>query len=411
MINRLEVWSGSSPVATLTEQGSALQLTYHAEALRPLSLSLPLAPSPLQGSQLAHFLLSLLPPLPTRAKAAAALGLEADDLLGLLQHMGQDCPGDLCFLPPNATPTTGTLHPLDLAELTACVGTLEDRPLLAGRAGVSQTLAGRRPKLALCKTAEGLALPLAGATSTHVLKPDLGPWQGAALTEVFCQTLAQRVGLPASTAELIVLADGRRCSLVARYDRVGQKRLPVESFAQALGLGDCPQEADGGPSLANCFGLLESLCTDVRAEQQGLMDLVLFNALIGNSSADSSLFALIKDGNEPRLAPLHGALCAAVFPHLPNRLALRIGRARELLALKPTDALLLAAATQLEPTDLATRALGLAEKLRTESRRLADDYREPWQRPIIATLLSALDQQCGTVAQMLRGFLTQKNVA
>lgn len=411
MTDQLDVWSGSSLVASLTRCGSALQLTYHDKAPRPLSLSLPLSRAPIQGRQLTRFLFSLLPPLPIRTKAATALGLEADDLLGLLHRMGQDCPGDLCFLPPAETLTTGILHPLDLAELTDCVSTLEDRPLLAGRAEVSQTLAGRRPKLALCKSADGLALPLAGAASTHVLKPDLGPWQGAALTEVFCQTLAQRVGLPASAAELIVLEDGRHCSLVARYDRMGQKRLPVESFAQALGLGDCPQETDGGPSLAQCFGLLESLCTDVRAEQQGLMDLVLFNALIGNSSADSSLFALIKDGDEPRLAPLHGALCAAVFPHLPNRLALRIGRARELLALKPTDALLLAAATQLEPTDLATRALGLAEKLRSESRRLAEDYREPWQRPIIATLLSAFDQQCGTVAQMLRGFLTHKNVA
>lgn len=234
--------------------------------------------------------------------------------------------------------------------------------------------------------------------ASHILRPDLGQWQGAAFTEVFCQTLAARAGLPAIPTALL---EGSEipASVAPRYDIVNGVKLDAETFADRLG---------ETATLEQCFRLLEDICDDVRAEQQVLMDMVLFNALIGNSQADAGLFALIHENSGTRIAPLHAALCAAVFPHLPQRLALPIGAAHELGQLRAADWEKLAGATQLEPAALATRAIDLAQKIRGESRGLAMSLERPGYGHLISIILSAIEQNSMTVVQSLKGFLARK---
>jgi serine/threonine-protein kinase HipA len=407
--NELVIWRAGRYVGNLRRHQGALQLSYASAALVPVSRSLPLG-CVHEGASVSHFFDSLLPPGVARTLCAQALNCPADDTLGLLGHMGADAPGGLTILPIGAAPSPGRLASIDPPELAELLGQLTALPLLAGTAGISQTLSGSRPKLGIIATAEGYALPLDGARSTHVIKPDLPPWQGAALTEVFCQQLARLAGLPASPAQLVRLGE-LTCSIIERYDSVGGQAVSAETFAQALGKGDQPREVQGGPSLIDCFRLIEDFATDVRAEQQVLMDFVLFNALIGNSNADSSLFVLIGADDGPRLAPLHGALCAPVFPYLQQRLALKVGQASELGELRARDALLMLRATQLEPADLVSRAADLAEALRTHSRELAKTYKDSAEaRPVLATILSTLEQNSTTVMQALRG-LRNRDVA
>lgn len=240
--------------------------------------------------------------------------------------------------------------------------------------------------------------PQQGQPGTHVLRPDLGLWRGAAFTEVFCQSLARRAGLPAIETSLWQ-GHALKASLAPRYDVQQGTRLKSETFARRLG----PQAG-----LAACFALLEETAEDVRAEQQVLMDMVLFNALIGNSLADASLFALIHETGGTRIAPLHGALCAGAFPHLPQHLALPIGEAREPGQLRAHDWELLASTTQLEPAALATRALDLAQKTRGESRGLAMSFEAAETRHLVGIILAAIEQNTMTVVQSLKGFLGQK---
>lgn len=246
--------------------------------------------------------------------------------------------------------------------------------------------------------ANGVIPAPANSIASHILRPDLGLWQGAAFTEVFCQSLARRVGLPAVPTEL--LQGGEiPASIAPRYDIYNGTKLDAETFADRLG---------ANATLAQCFRLLEEVCDDVRAEQQVLMDMVLFNALIGNSQADAGLFALIFESGGTRIAPLHAALCAAVFPHLPQRLALPIGTAHEPGQLRAGDWEKLASTTQLEPAALATRGIDLAKKVRGESRSLAMSLEPLGGSHLIGIILSAIEQNSMTVVQSLKGFLGQK---
>lgn len=273
---------------------------------------------------------------------------------------------------------------MPLSELENWVSTL---PATAERALLGVVIKNGIP----CK-------PLDGEQSTHILRPDSGVFQGAAFTEVFCQHLASRCTLPALATELVKIGT-LQASLAPRYDVHNGRKLKSETFAARLG---------ANATLAQCFGLLEDVSNDVRADQQVLMDMVLFNALIGNSLANAGLFALIHDSDTPRIAPLHGALCAAVFPHLPQRFALPIGEAHEPGRLRAHDWQLLATATQLEPAALATRALDLAQKVRGESRSLAMSYDTAAQGHLTGIMLSAIEQNCMSVMQSLKGFLGQK---
>lgn len=264
---------------------------------------------------------------------------------------------------------------------------LENLPVTPERPLLGVVLAGGHPQK-----------PAGDQLSTHVLRPDLGHWQGAAFTEVFCQDLARRAGLAA--IETAYWQGRRACaSLAPRYDVQQGRKLNSETFAERLG------PATG---LSACFRLLEDIAIDVRAEQQVLMDMVLFNALIGNALADASLFGLVHEPEGSRLAPLHGALCAGVFPHLPQRLALPIGEAQTPGQLRAHDWELLAASTQLEPAALATRALDLARAIRGESRGLAMSHNQPDSRHLVSIILSAIEQNTMTVVQSLKGFLGQK---
>ena len=238
-----------------------------------------------------------------------------------------------------------------------------------------------------------------GCLSTHILRPDLGHWHGAAFTEVFCQTLARRAGLPATDTELLEGA-AVPCSLSRRYDIENGRKLKSSTFARRLNDDDAP--------LPFCFALIEEKSNDVRADQQVLMDMVLFNALIGNSLADARFFGMIEDEGGMRIAPLHGALCASIFPHLPQRFAMPIGHAREPLQLRTSDWERLAGHTQLEPASLATRALGLAERVRGESRGLAMSFATGANAHMVGIMLSSIEQNCMLVVQSLKVFLTRK---
>lgn len=399
----LYVWQAGRLMGELRRVGDQVAFCYTSQATQPLSRSLPLQPRLNVGEPVSRFFSSLLPPGQSRALCAKALGCLPDDVITLLAHMGADAAGGIALLPTDTPPKIGTQAAIDQHELHELLLQLTDLPMLAGVPRISQTLCGARPKLGLIRQPDGrFALPLDGAHSTHVIKPDLAPWQGAALTEVFCQQLASRVGVPASQAELVMLGD-LPCSVIARYDIENGTSIAAETFAQALGCGDRPRESMGGPSLAACFGLIETFADDVRAEQQVLMDYVLFNALIGNANADSSLFVIIHADNGTRLAPLHGALCAAAFPHLQQRLALRIGKAAELGALRSQDLRQLVAATQLDMQDVAGRAQEMAQQLRQHSRTLADDFSHyPAGPTLTRTIIATIEQNSTLLMQTLR---------
>ena len=123
------------------------------------------------------------------------------------------------------------------------------------------SLAGAQEKLPVAIKDGQIAVPINGAPSTHILKPDNPRLPGSVQNEALCMLLARRIGLnvaPVTTG----VAGKRSYLLVDRYDRMGTgndvRRLHQEDFCQALGRPPAAKyEFNGtgtrGPSIADMF--------------------------------------------------------------------------------------------------------------------------------------------------------------
>lgn len=109
----------------------------------------------------------------------------------------------------------------------------------------------------------GIGLPVDGAPSSHILKPEIPAVEESVINEGFCMALAEAMRLePARSSVRRVL--GREFLLVERYDRLvdaqgHRQRLHQEDFCQALGVvPELKYQNEGGPGLAPLYDTLST---------------------------------------------------------------------------------------------------------------------------------------------------------
>src|SRR5215467_3577012 len=212
----------------------------------PLSHSLPLRPERFRRKECRGFFAGILPEESKREMIARNLGISARNDYAMLERIGGECAGAVTFLPHGeAMPDRHYgYRNLSEEELAAILKELPRRPLLAGEEGIRLSLAGAQDKLAVRLEGGAISLPLGGAPSTHILKPNVERFEGVVFNEAFCMRLATAAGLPAAAIETRE-AGGMSYLLVERYDRhhravpdgePGIERLHQEDFCQALGI-------------------------------------------------------------------------------------------------------------------------------------------------------------------------------
>jgi serine/threonine-protein kinase HipA len=225
------------PIAEVTPSPAGPTLTYE-EAWRgwpdafPVSLSMPMDQAAWPPELVVPWLMNLLPEGEPMRAMQRALGVAQEDVLGLVSAAGGDLAGALRFgRPPGEQ---GGYRPVSSPQdLERIIGELPRKPFLAGDEGVSMSLAGAQDKLPVALLDGQIAVPLDGAPSTHILKPDSDRLLGSVPNEAFCLTLARRCGLrvPSVTTGR---AGGRAYLLIERYDRraIGdeRRRLNQEDF-------------------------------------------------------------------------------------------------------------------------------------------------------------------------------------
>jgi serine/threonine-protein kinase HipA len=79
------------------------------------------------------------------------------------------------------------------------------------------SLAGTPEKLPVAMVDRRVAIPVNGAPSTHILKPDSRKLYGSVQNEALCLVLARRLGLRAAEA-VTGIVGGRTCLLITRQD-------------------------------------------------------------------------------------------------------------------------------------------------------------------------------------------------
>lgn len=285
--------------------------TWRQEARFPISLSMPLA-SPRYGPEVAvPWLMNLLPEGEPLRAMTHALGVARDDILGLIAQTGRDLAGALTIGAPRSAERPGYRKIETALDLERIIAELPSKPFLVGEDGVSMSLAGAQEKLPVALVDGAVAIPVNGASSTHILKPDNPRLVGSVQNEALCMVLARRCGLnvaPVTTG----LAGERSYLLVDRYDRTGEgaavQRLHQEDFCQALGRPPAAKyEFNGsgvrGPSLAEMFALVRAHMTarDINA----LLDAVIFNIAIGNVDSHAKNYSVLLAPRRIALAPLY----------------------------------------------------------------------------------------------------------
>lgn len=380
MTDRLQVSLFDRPVGELSVQGAVRapedwQFAYGSPYVQRtravgLSVSLPVRDAPYEGAVARNWFCNLLPEGAVREAIASRLRIPLRDDFALLDRIGGECAGAVSITSPDAHPAIASDAGWTLADVLPppdeAMGEGEWALLGAPR---RLSLAGAQDKIAVVHANDGvIRLPAAGEITTHIFKPESTRLHGLRDLEALGLALARAIGLNAVEGSIVEVA-GRKGLLVERYDRIERDgriaRLHQEDFCQALGYpGELKYEAGGGPSLAQCANLVRQRLRLGAAAVQGLLDWVIYNAIIGNADAHAKNLALLSNPDRHRsLAPFYDLVPTIAFSaRLVDRSpALRIGDCEHLDRITSADWRAFAAATGYAPKFVLARVTEIAD--------------------------------------------------
>lgn len=312
------------------------ELYLESKNSRYLSTSLPLQKEPFTHATSSSFFSGLLPDELVRKRLAQYLRISEQNTFALLQEIGGECAGAISLYPEGQTPETKTkpsYRILTNMEASDILSSIHKRPMMIGENDIRISGAGAQDKLIITLINGKIAIPLKNAPSTHIIKPTIHGLKDTVFNEFFCMKLAQSMGLP--TPEVYIhWLNNEPYYLIERYDRKnihdGQIiRLHQEDFCQALQIPpEHKYQDEGGPSLQDCFSLLDHSIKSGR--MAGINKLILlrgviFNYLIGNGDAHGKNFSLLYDGEMISFAPFYDLMSTMIYTdEFKEKMAMKI---------------------------------------------------------------------------------------
>lgn len=299
----------------------------------PISISLPLQAEAFDTHTTHNFFAGMLPEDSTRKIIARNLGVSANNDYSILEKIGGECAGALSIRLNGASEHKPGYKELSKHELAKIINELPTKPLLAGDFEIRISLAGVQEKLAVAIHDNKIYLPLNGAPSTHILKPEIpGLEPNTVINEAYCLKLAHLIGLKVADCT-IGQVDDKKYLLVQRYDRLAKftnqfeiMRFHQEDFCQALDIDPKDKyQNEGGPSIKQCFKLLRNVATQQLESIPGLLDAIIFNFIVGNCDAHGKNFSLLYFEDKINLSPLYDILCTRIYPGISDKMAMKIG--------------------------------------------------------------------------------------
>lgn len=341
ILKSLDVYWGDRLVGQYDKFASGSeQFAYDANYLamdlaQPISRSLPLRKCAFSEPELRPFFAGLLPEESQRSRIASYLGIAETNDFAFLEVLGGECAGALSIIPHGGMrdSTQDGFEPKSESELSELISMLPLRPLLVGERGLRLSLAGAQSKLPVIVRDGQIGLPIGNAPSTHILKPELTPWfNGIALNEHCCMTLARHLKLAVPRTQFVRIGQ-YLCLLVERYDRKVDSatgrvvRIHQEDFCQALGrLPTQKYQMDGGPLVREIVRLIRSGWSTAPAlDVLSFIDLLMFNAIIGNADAHGKNYSMLYLDHARRLAPGYDLVSTVFWPALAKSPAMKIG--------------------------------------------------------------------------------------
>lgn len=411
MVDSLAVFYETRTVGhiVLHEDGTCFE--YDPEWLRTrgafqISLLMPLGPRRVPPNIFYPWAMNLLPEAGQLVAISRQLGTSPQDAIAILSEIGRDTAGALSVGQPGKTkPRQGKLI-RSAKELERILDELPNKPFLVGDEGVSMSLAGVQSKIGVALDDKGrIAIPIEGAPSTHILKPDAPELFGSVQNEAYCLKLAKLCGLNAP--EITTgLAGKRGYLLVTRYDRLQQgdrwRRLHQEDFCQALGKPpgakyEANQSGIKGPTLADMFAITRNAMRP--PDTLALLDYAIFNILACNTDAHAKNYSLMISAQGASMAPLYDVMCAEVFDNVTRNLAQTIAGTNRGEHLKDRHWRRFAIEAGLNPRQTVARVKTLAEQvlLKLDHAVVAVEAMPAGSHPMLKHIRSAIERRARAV--------------
>ena len=344
--------------------------TYDAAYLKapsaaPLSLSLPLSARRYTGYEAMPFFEGLLPEGDVREAVARQFHVSAMRPMELIRVLGKDCAGDVIVL--EGDDSCDSLEEAAYVPLPNALEEIVRYPYGAIsqlRAEYRLSLAGGQEKIALfhddrASLDEGWLAPLAGAPSSHIIKPQVTDrFPFLALNEFMCMEAARAMGF--EVPDTAIVLGEHPLFIVRRYDREIAKgpgdgapqalrRVHQEDFCQAIGLiSDEKYETQKTHHAQDMARILVSYAAQPIEALSELFRRVALNYLIGNCDAHLKNYSLfLRGGAAASLAPVYDLVCTTIYDgrfggELSRSMGIRIGDHLNIDKVTPNDFILLA---------------------------------------------------------------------
>jgi serine/threonine-protein kinase HipA len=389
MSRTLDVYLHETLAGTLEQSPEGtLRFTYDPDYLQitgpVISVSMPLREQPYDDFVARPFFSGLLPDERARRRLAASLGVSEQNAFGLLEIIGGECAGALSLIPQGQSLPEFLIEEAEILsteQLTDVLHILRDRPLLGGEQGVRLSLAGAQDKLAVAVQDGQIILPRDGRPTTHILKPFIEGLDGTVENELFCMTLARRLGFDAPKVTR-GLAGDTPYILVERYDRKYQsdgtiQKLHQEDFCQALSIApELKYEQEGGPGTAKAQALIQAHTRRPAADRLTFQRLLIYHYLVGNADAHAKNYALLYGTSTPDLAPLYDVICTTAYPRLAKKMAMKIGGRNKADTLQLKNWQALVPETRAAQKLLSSELSKLAQKINPAATELMSELAE-----------------------------------
>ena len=311
----------------------------------PVSISLPLQKEPFSAEKTRCFFEGLLPEGFTRRSVANWLHADEEDYLTLLASLGKECLGALRVIDENDTEDIMAhyrrLTNEDVIDL-ASEGVSKASELVVC-SHLSLTGASGKVGLYYNEPENAWYQPIGMAPSTHIVKQSHVRLNGIVHNEQLMLQTAANMGIPTSTS-FIIRAGGTKDAEILlatkRYDRKLMpqakmiddiscpRRLHQENFAQALGISSSDKyETKGDSYLAKCFDLLRTYSANPIEDQKTLLDLLIYDVLIGNTDNHIKNLSLLysDDLQSIRLAPAYDLVSTIIYKESSMEMSIAIG--------------------------------------------------------------------------------------
>lgn len=312
------------------------QLWRDSDQAFPLSLALKIRQEPYRGKVVESFFENLLPEGEQRRQIEMLADLPGNDDFAFLGRFGEDCAGALTVSKyPEHRYSPAKVMDTDVPYEAIEKAIEEGQPVQYALETAGElppfSLAGAQAKFPCILRDDKIVLPRSGVPTTHIIKLPIRAGEkllDSVENEYLCMRLAAKSGLDVPSVHIL----GKRITLfcIERFDRrrdgPSAKRIHTQDICQALGRSSKEKyERHGGPTFAECYGIVRDNSSNIPRDVLSLMDWIGFNLAIGNNDSHAKNLSLIYQDRNLRLAPYYDLISTTLYPQYSPHFAFKIG--------------------------------------------------------------------------------------